>query len=100
MFLPHLAGERSPFTDPAARGAFVGLSFASDRGTLARCDRGSLSFQRCPLPPTVRPRPRGCVRPGNPGQVSAPVPALYSPLPPTVDCQTPARMCATGEPWA
>jgi xylulokinase len=35
-FLPYLAGERTPHADPDARGAFVGLSFAHDRGSLAR----------------------------------------------------------------
>ena len=35
-FLPYLAGERTPHADPAARGAFVGLSVRHDRGALAR----------------------------------------------------------------
>jgi xylulokinase len=36
VFLPYLAGERSPLWDPAARGAFVGLTLAHGRGHLAR----------------------------------------------------------------
>ncbi len=36
VFLPYLAGERSPIWDPAARGAFVGLTLAHGRGHLAR----------------------------------------------------------------
>jgi xylulokinase len=36
MFLPYLAGERTPHADPHARGAFVGLSLRHDRGALAR----------------------------------------------------------------
>ena len=36
LFLPYLAGERSPLWDPAARGAFVGLSFQHGRGHLVR----------------------------------------------------------------
>src|SRR5207253_5093884 len=35
-FLPYLAGERTPHADPAARGAFAGLSLRHDRGALAR----------------------------------------------------------------
>ena len=36
LFLPYLAGERTPHADPNARGAFVGLSLRHDRGALAR----------------------------------------------------------------
>ena len=36
VFLPYLAGERSPLWDPAARGAFVGLTLRHGRGHLAR----------------------------------------------------------------
>ncbi|HEX5823411.1 MAG TPA: FGGY-family carbohydrate kinase [Candidatus Limnocylindrales bacterium] len=36
IFLPYLAGERSPLWDPTARGAFVGLSLAHGRGHLVR----------------------------------------------------------------
>jgi xylulokinase len=36
LFAPYLAGERTPHADPAARGAFVGLSLRHDRGALAR----------------------------------------------------------------
>ena len=36
VFLPYLAGERSPIWDPDARGAFVGLTLAHDRAHLAR----------------------------------------------------------------
>lgn len=36
VFLPYLAGERSPLWDPAARGAFVGLGLRHGRGHLAR----------------------------------------------------------------
>jgi len=36
MFLPYLAGERTPHNDPAATGAFVGLSHRTRRGELAR----------------------------------------------------------------
>ena len=35
-FLPYLNGERSPHADPAARGAFVGLTAAHERRHLAR----------------------------------------------------------------
>ncbi len=36
VFLPYLAGERSPIWDPAARGAFVGLTLRHGRAELAR----------------------------------------------------------------
>lgn len=36
LFLPYLAGERTPHMDPRARGAFVGLSAHHTRGHLAR----------------------------------------------------------------
>jgi len=36
VFLPYLAGERTPHADPDARGAFIGLSLRHDRGALAR----------------------------------------------------------------
>ena len=36
LFAPHLSGERSPFTDASARGAFVNLSRDVDRACLAR----------------------------------------------------------------
>lgn len=36
VFLPYLAGERSPIWDPGARGAFVGLTLGHGRAHLAR----------------------------------------------------------------
>jgi xylulokinase len=36
LFAPYLAGERTPHPDPAARGAFIGLSVRHDRGALWR----------------------------------------------------------------
>ncbi len=36
LFAPYLAGERTPYPDPAARGAFTGLSLRHDRGALWR----------------------------------------------------------------
>jgi xylulokinase len=36
IFLPYLAGERSPLWDPQARGAFVGLTLRHERGHLVR----------------------------------------------------------------
>jgi xylulokinase len=36
LFLPYLAGERSPIWDPGARGAFVGLALGHGRAHLAR----------------------------------------------------------------
>lgn len=36
LFLPYLAGELHPVSDPAARGIFAGLSLATNRAQLAR----------------------------------------------------------------
>lgn len=36
VFLPYLAGERSPLWDPSARGAFVGLTLRHGRAHMAR----------------------------------------------------------------
>ena len=36
LFLPYLSGERTPHNDPGARGAFLGLGLAHDRGAMAR----------------------------------------------------------------
>jgi xylulokinase len=36
VFLPYLAGERSPLWDPTARGAFAGLTLGHGRGHLTR----------------------------------------------------------------
>src|SRR5262249_7021171 len=35
MFLPYLAGERTPHNDPGATGAFIGLTHRTARGDLA-----------------------------------------------------------------
>ena len=44
LFLPYLQGERAPFNDPLARGAFIGLSRLSDRAELARALLEGLVF--------------------------------------------------------
>lgn len=44
LFAPYLAGERTPYADPAARGAFVGLSVRHDRGALARAVLEGVAF--------------------------------------------------------
>ncbi|MDQ3777877.1 MAG: FGGY-family carbohydrate kinase, partial [Actinomycetota bacterium] len=36
LFLPYLAGERTPHADPEARGALTGLSLRHDRGAVTR----------------------------------------------------------------
>jgi xylulokinase len=44
LFAPYLAGERTPHIDPAARGAFTGLSLRHDRGALARAVMEGVAF--------------------------------------------------------
>jgi xylulokinase len=44
LFLPYLAGERSPYPDPQARGAFVGLTLGHDRRHLTRAVLEGVAF--------------------------------------------------------
>ncbi len=44
VFLPYLSGERTPHADPAARGAFVGLTAAHGPGDLARAVMEGVAF--------------------------------------------------------
>lgn len=44
LFAPYLTGERTPYPDPAARGAFVGLTVRHDRGHLARAVLEGVAF--------------------------------------------------------
>lgn len=43
-FLPYLTGERSPYPNPFARGAFVGLTLAHDRRHLTRAVLEGVAF--------------------------------------------------------
>ncbi len=44
FFLPYLTGERSPYPDPLARGAFVGLTTAHDRRHMTRAVLEGVAF--------------------------------------------------------
>jgi xylulokinase len=44
LFGPYLAGERTPYADPDARGAFTGLSVRHDRGALWRAMLEGVTF--------------------------------------------------------
>jgi xylulokinase len=44
IFLPYLAGERTPHADPDARGAFVGMTIRHDRGALVRAVLEGVAF--------------------------------------------------------
>lgn len=44
LFLPYLAGERSPLMDPQARGCFVGLTLRHQPGHLARAIMEGVAF--------------------------------------------------------
>jgi xylulokinase len=44
IFLPYLAGERTPHFDPDARGAFCGLSVTHGRGALTRAVLEGVTF--------------------------------------------------------
>jgi len=49
LFLPYLAGERTPYADASARGAFVGLSLRHSRAHMARSvmEGVSMSLKDC-----------------------------------------------------
>lgn len=44
LFAPYLAGERTPWADPGARGAFSGLTLRHDRGALTRAVLEGVAF--------------------------------------------------------
>jgi xylulokinase len=44
VYLPYLAGERTPHADPNARGAFAGLTLRHDRGALVRAVLEGVAF--------------------------------------------------------
>jgi xylulokinase len=44
LFLPYLTGERCPYPDPNARGAFVGLTLRHDKGHMVRAVLEGVSF--------------------------------------------------------
>jgi xylulokinase len=44
LFLPYLTGERTPYADPDARGAYAGLSIRHDRGALVRALLEGVAF--------------------------------------------------------
>jgi xylulokinase len=44
VFLPYLAGERSPLWDPSARGSFTGLTLAHGRGHMVRAILEAAAF--------------------------------------------------------
>jgi xylulokinase len=49
LFLPHLMGERSPYWNPLARGAFVGLSMAHGRPEVTRAVMEGVAFNLCSI---------------------------------------------------
>ena len=44
QYLPYLSGERTPYADPLARGAFIGLTLRHRRGHLTRAVLEGVSF--------------------------------------------------------
>lgn len=44
QFLPYLSGERTPYPDPNARGAFIGLTLRHGRGAFTRAVLEGVSF--------------------------------------------------------
>ena len=44
QFLPYLSGERTPYPDPLARGAFIGLTLRHGRGHMTRSVLEGVSF--------------------------------------------------------
>jgi xylulokinase len=44
IFIPHLSGERTPYSDPALRGSWTALSLADDRTSLLRSALEGVAF--------------------------------------------------------
>ena len=44
LFLPYLSGERTPYPDPLARGAFVGLTLRHSRAYMTRAVLEGVAF--------------------------------------------------------
>jgi xylulokinase len=44
IFIPHLSGERTPYSDPALRGSWTALSLSDDRASLLRCALEGTAF--------------------------------------------------------
>jgi xylulokinase len=44
IFVPHLSGERTPYSDPTLRGSWTALSLADDRTSLLRCALEGTAF--------------------------------------------------------
>ena len=44
IFIPHLSGERTPYSDPALRGSWTALSLADDRASLLRSALEGVAF--------------------------------------------------------
>lgn len=47
LFLPYLAGERTPFNDPQARGVYFGLSMKHDQSYMIRAAMEGILFNLC-----------------------------------------------------
>lgn len=64
IFLPYLAGERSPIWDPAARGVFVGLTLSHRRAHLVRAilEAASLAIRHIAAPIVAAGLPVGAMR--------------------------------------
>lgn len=59
LFLPHLAGERSPYLDPDARGAWVNLSLAHTQADLIRAVLEGVALSLRAVLEVINTIPRG-----------------------------------------
>jgi len=108
LFLPHLNGERSPFTDATARGCFVNLSPATTAGHACRAVLEGVAYNYRALADAVAaPNDEGpsalCPMPFLGGGANSPLwtqiiaDATRRPLAPLPDASTvAARGCAAG----
>ena len=108
LFLPHLNGERSPFTDATARGCFVNLSPATTAGHACRAVPEGVAYNYRSLADAVAaPNDEGlsalCPMPFLGGGANSPLwtqiiaDATRRPLAPLPDASTvAARGCAAG----
>lgn len=71
IFLPHLTGERTPYLDPALRGAWTGLSLTHDRRTMLRSALEGVAYAIAEaLTALVGPQPPAALRLAGGGTVA------------------------------
>ncbi|MFN8439536.1 MAG: FGGY-family carbohydrate kinase [Caldilineaceae bacterium] len=66
LYLPYLAGERSPFSDPHARACFIGISQQTTQAEMTRAMMEGVAFAYRSLQEAMRPLPNPRPHPNPP----------------------------------